>query len=516
MMDQDFAEIAAAPRAARSRDTLRIAIVGAGFGGIGLAILLKQAGFGAITLFEKAGSIGGTWRDNAYPGAACDVPSHLYSFSFAPKSDWTHRFSGQAEILAYLHEVAARYGIDKLVRPNQAVQGAAFNAADLTWSVETADGAVEKFDIFIPAVGQLAIPSVPTLPGLEDFAGPHFHSARWDYSIDLAGKRVGVVGSAASAVQFIPELAKICAQVSVFQRTPNWVIPRNNIAYSETRKKLFGAVPLYRHLMRQYLYLYGELLFFGAFKTGSWRAALVRKLATDHLKAQVPDPVLRAKLTPDYVLGCKRILITDDYLPCFSRDHVELVTEKIDSITPTGIRTADGQVRDFDALVFATGFDVRNCLTPVSIKGRYGIDLHHVWRDGPEAYLGIAMPGFPNMLIMYGPNTSLGHSSIILMLECQARYIVQCLERLVAADLDTLEVSAAAHARFNKRLQAELGRMVWTTGCASWYGQGGRITANWSGSTLEYGRRMKRVDFGDFVLEPRRADFLSAPSGQRG
>jgi cation diffusion facilitator CzcD-associated flavoprotein CzcO len=500
-------------RPERARATLRIAIVGAGFGGVGLAILLKQAGFGAVTVFEKAGSIGGTWRDNAYPGAACDVPSHLYSFSFAPKADWTHRFSGQAEILDYVRDVAARYGIDKLVRLNTAVRGAVFNAGDLTWSVETGDGAVEKFDIFIPAVGQLAIPSVPDLTGLEDFQGPRFHSASWDHSVDLAGKRVGVIGSAASAVQLIPELAKIAAGVGVFQRTANWVIPRNNIAYGETRKKLFGALPLYRYLMRQYLYLYGELLFFGAFKTGSWRAALVRKLAIDHLKAQVPDPVLRAKLTPDYVLGCKRILITDEYLPCFSKEHVELVTERIEAITPDGIRTADGRERHFDALVFATGFDVRNCLTPVRIQGRDGIDLHHVWRDGPEAYLGIAMPGFSNMLIMYGPNTSLGHSSIILMLECQARYIVQCLERLVAADLDTLEVSAAAHERFNRRLQAELGRMVWTTGCASWYGQGGRITANWSGSTLEYGRRMKRVDFGDFVLGHNPATARAASGG---
>jgi cation diffusion facilitator CzcD-associated flavoprotein CzcO len=251
--------------------------------------------------------------------------------------------------------------------------------------------------------------------------------------------------------------------------------------------------------LRQYLYLYGELLFFGAFKTGSLRARLIRYLSLKHLRNQVADPVLREKLTPDYMLGCKRVLISDDYLPCFNLAHVELVTEGIDTITPGGIRTLDGVERDFDTLIFATGFDVRNCLRPVEIRGRGGSDLQTVWRDGPEAYRGVAVAGFPNMFLLYGPNTNLGHNSIIVMLEAQFGYILQCLDRVVAGDLDTLEVSAEAQARYNERLQTRLGSMVWSTGCGSWYGQGGKITANWSGSTLEYRRDMRRVDFRDFV-----------------
>jgi cation diffusion facilitator CzcD-associated flavoprotein CzcO len=498
-MDQVSGALPPGFRATRRRETLRIAIVGAGFGGIGLAIRLKQAGFRCITVFEQSGTIGGTWRDNTYPNAACDVASHVYSYSFAPKADWTHRFSRQPEILAYLQDVAARFGVTPLVRLTTGVRRATHDAASGTWKLETSRGAVEAFDIFIPAVGQLGTPSIPAFHGMDDFSGRRFHSARWDHAAKLAGKRVAVVGSAASAVQFIPQLARICARVTVFQRSANWILPRNDAAYGRVRQALLRHLPFYRYLLRQYLYLYGELLFFGAFKTGSLRARLIRFLSLKHLRNQVADPVLREKLTPDYVLGCKRVLISDDYLPCFNLAHVELVTEGIDTITPGGIRTLDGVERDFDTLIFATGFDVRNCLRPVEIRGRGGSDLQTVWRDGPEAYRGVAVAGFPNMFLLYGPNTNLGHNSIIVMLEAQFGYILQCLDRVVAGDLDTLEVSAEAQARYNERLQTRLGSMVWSTGCGSWYGQGGKITANWSGSTLEYRRDMRRVDFRDFV-----------------
>jgi cation diffusion facilitator CzcD-associated flavoprotein CzcO len=498
-MDQAMSELAPAGVARRTRAGLRVAIMGAGFAGIGLAILLKKAGFTNLTLFERKGDVGGTWRDNSYLGAACDVQSHLYSYSFAPRTDWSQRYSGQAEILAYIQGVARDHGMLPHVRLNTAVAGAEYDAARAEWHVRTADGAVDVFDIFIPAVGQLSRPVIPDFPGLEGFAGPRFHSAAWDHTVDLAGKRVALVGCAASAVQILPELTKIALHVDVYQRTPNWLVPRGNGAYPAWRKALFRAVPAYRQALRLYLYLYGEFLF-DAFRTGSWRNKLLKSVALKHLAAQVPDPVLRAKLTPQYELGCKRVLFSDDFYPCFSKGHVALVTDRIAGFEAAGVRTVDGAVHPADVAIFATGFDVTNCLAPVAIQGRDGVSLNALWHDGPFAYRGVAVPGFPNMLIMYGPNTNLGHNSIIVMLEAQARYIVQCLGRMVDYNLATLEVAESACAAWNERVQRELGQMVWSTGCGSWYeSAGGRITANWSGSTLEYRRVMKAPVFADFV-----------------
>jgi cation diffusion facilitator CzcD-associated flavoprotein CzcO len=500
-MDQAIKQVdSAESRMRRSREGLRIGIVGAGFGGIGLAILLKRSGFAAVTILERSGRIGGTWRDNTYPGAACDVQSHAYSFSFAPWTEWTLRYSGQAEILAYIDRVALAHGIMPLVKFNTTVTAAAFDESRQEWRVVSADGCVRAFDIFIPAVGQLSQPSIPDFPGLADFAGAYFHSARWDHSVALAGRRVALVGSAASAVQILPELTKMCAHVDVYQRTPNWIVPRNNGAYPAWRKLLFRYLPGYRWLLRQYLYFYGEVLF-GAFRTGSWRNRLLKMVALRHLENQVQDPALRARLIPQYELGCKRVLFADDFYPCFSQPHVNLVTSRIERLERAGIRTRDGTLRDADAVVFATGFDVRNCLRPVSISGRDGVDLQSIWHDGPQAYRGVAVPGFPNMYIMYGPNTNLGHNSILVMLECQARYIVRCLERVVAENLATLEVSEVATRRYNDKLQVDLKQMVWSTGCGSWYESGSKITANWSGSTLEYGRMMKEVESGDFIAK---------------
>ena len=502
-MDQS-AGVLARPtaRVARTRADLRICIVGAGFGGIGLAVQLRRAGFGDVVLFERGPAVGGTWRDNTYPGAACDVQSHLYSYSFAPRTNWSQRYSGQAEILAYIQGVADEFGVTPLVRLNTAVVRADFDAADETWAVTTSDGATAHFDIFIPAVGQLSHPVIPPFAGLADFAGSVFHSAAWDHGVALAGRRVAIVGSAASAVQITPELTKIAGHLDVFQRTANWLVPRNNAAFTQRHHTMFERLPGYRLAMRLYLYLYGEFLF-DAFRTGSMRNGMLKKAATKHLETQVADPVLREKLRPGFELGCKRVLFSDDFYPCFSHDHVSLVTEPIERFEATGIRTRDGVLHQADAVVFATGFDVRNCLRGVAITGRSGIDLQQKWHAGPEGYRGIGVPGFPNMFLMYGPNTNLGHNSIIVMLEAQSRYIVKCLVHMVEADLATLEVREEAHRRYNEELQQALGRMVWSTGCGSWYTSEGKITANWSGSTLAYRRLMAAVDFGDFLREAR-------------
>jgi len=472
--------------------------MGAGFGGIGLAILLRRAGLQAITILEKGAAVGGTWRDNTYPGAACDVPSHLYSFSFAPNPAWSQRYSGQAEILAYIQRTADVHGITPLVRFGQDVIGAAYDAAANVWHVSTAGGARFTFDIFIPAAGQLSRPSIPDFPGRADFAGESFHSAQWRHDLDLRGKRVAVVGCAASAVQFIPEVAKLAAHLDIFQRTPNWLVPRNNGPYSATQKRLFALFPPARQAVRQSIYVGAEFLF-GAFRTGTWRNKFLRNTALKHLAAQVPDPVLRAKLTPSYEIGCKRVLFTDDYYPVFAQPHVSLVSEPIARFEAAGIRTRDGALHEAEMVIFGTGFDVTNCLRPVSITGRDGRDLQTEWQNGPEAYRGVAVPGFPNMFIMYGPNTNLGHNSIIVMLEAQARYIAQCLTRVADHGLRAIEVSVAATRDYNVTVQQRLGKTVWSTGCGSWYaGPSGKITANWYGSTLEYGREMRRVRFADF------------------
>jgi cation diffusion facilitator CzcD-associated flavoprotein CzcO len=483
----------------RDRASLRIAIVGAGFGGLGMAIALRKAGFSAITVFERGERVGGVWRDNVYPGAACDVPSHLYSYSFALNPDWTRLFSGQAEILAYIERVAAQTGVLDLVELNATVKAATFDEAESVWRVETADGRVRTFDILIPALGQLSTPVIPAFEGLETFKGPAFHSAAWDTKAELNGRRVGVIGSAASAVQIVPELAKTSSELSVFQRSPSWLIARNNTDHGPVTRAVFKHLPFVQAGLRLGLYWLEEWLIYGAMRTGSWRNRVVQGMARRFLEDQIKDPDLRARLTPDYVLGCKRLLVSDDYLATFNAPNVALVTDAIARIEPEGVRTRDGVLHALDALVFATGFDVRHCLSAIAMTGRGGQTLEDYWREGPRAYRGVAAPGFPNMFILYGPNTNLGHTSIIVMLEAQARYVVRCLKRLVAEDLQTLEVKDDATEAYNVDLQRKLGETVWATGCGNWYGQNGKITANWPGTTADYRRQMRRVRWGDLI-----------------
>ena len=484
----------------RRRASLRIALVGAGFAGIGAAVVLRRAGFTDVTVFERGQGVGGTWRENTYPGAACDVPSHLYSFSFAPKHDWSFRYARQPEILAYLEDVTDRFDLRRHIRFGVCVTSAVYDERDCTWHVHGSDDSVGVFDVFLPAVGQLSTPSIPAFAGLQSFQGAAFHAARWDHSAAHAGKRVAVVGSAASAVQIVPELARSCTRLSVFQRTPNWIAPRMDHGYGPRHTTLLRHLPGYRRLTRAAVYAYQEGLF-GAFRTGSRRNDWFTKLARWHLARQVPDPALRAKLTPDYTLGCKRLLLSDDYLPAFSRPNVELVTEAIDRFTPEGIRTRNGIERALDVVVFATGFDVRNCLAPVQVTGRGGLALREAWADGPHAYHGVASPGFPNMFFLYGPNTNLGHSSIVFMLECQFRYVARCLAEMVARGAASFEVRDAACRSYNDALYARLDKTVWATGCGNWYGQDGKITANWSGSTTAFWRQMRRPRMEDFVVE---------------
>lgn len=480
-----------------------IAIVGAGISGLCMGIQLKQAGITNFTIFEKSSDVGGTWLDNSYPGAGCDVPSHLYSYSFEPHPTWSRRYSPQSEILAYFQHCARKYGIYPHIRFRTELASARFDEPAGKWWLRTTAGDEVTANVLVSGVGQLNRPAYPTIPGLDTFAGSTFHSARWNHSYDLRGKRVGVIGTGASALQFIPQIAPEVAQLHVFQRSPNWVVPRNDYAYSASAKWAFANVPLLQRLYRLKIYLQLEKNFM-AFHRGAWLAWLMKRGALAYLEAQVPDPALRRLLTPDYPIGCKRVLISDDFYSALVRPNVEVVADPIDHVTADSVVTRDGRTRSVDALIYATGFEATKFLAPMHIEGLGGAALEDAWRAGAEAHLGVSVAGFPNFFVLYGPNTNLGHNSIIFMIECQVGYVMQCLQRLMQDRLRYLDVKRDAMARYNDEVQRELANTVWTTACENWYKiESGRVVNNWSGFTLSYWSRTRHPNFGDFVLCPR-------------
>ncbi|MEU0487258.1 NAD(P)/FAD-dependent oxidoreductase [Streptosporangium sp. NPDC006013] len=462
----------------------KIAIIGAGFGGLCMAIQLEKAGIRSYTIFEKGDNVGGTWRDNTYPGAGCDIPSHLYSFSFEKYSSWTRRFPEQPEILGYLERCADKYGVRSRLRLNTAVVAATFEESLGKWRVRTAAGD-ELFDVVVSAVGQLNQPRLPDIPGMSTFNGAAFHSARWDHSVDLTGRRVAVIGSGSSAAQLIPKVAEVADHLDVFQRTPNWVIPKADAVFGSGARAAFRYVPFLQRAYREWIYRYAEITLYPAL-AGGWSSDPLRKRALEHLHDQVPDPVLRAKLTPDYPVGCKRIVADSKFYPALTRPNVDVVTDRITRIVPGGVETAAG-LREADAIVYATGFETSDFLVPIQVTGRDGRHLAEEWKDGAEAYLGIAVPHFPNLFLLYGPNTNLGHSSIVFMIECQVRYIMGCLPQLVAHG--PMEVRPETMATWRRSLETAMERMVWQAGCTSWYkNAAGRVTNNWPGTTTAYRR----------------------------
>jgi cation diffusion facilitator CzcD-associated flavoprotein CzcO len=385
-----------------------VAIVGAGFAGLGLAMRLARAGIRTFTIFERAASIGGTWRENTYPGAACDIPSHLYSFSFEQNPDWERTYAGQAEILRYLEFCAAKYALYEHIRFGSDVRAARFDERRNRWTLELADGTTFDAAVLVTACGVLNKPQLPNLPGLETFAGPAFHSAQWRHDVDLNGKRVGVIGTGASAVQIVPEIAPRVASLTLFQRSAPYVIPKPDRPYGARERKLYRKLPFLLRASRALTYAVHEVRFV-AF--GYVRAAIEpsRRIFEKMLERQVPDPELRRKLTPDYQMGCKRVMISNDYFSALARENVEVVTDRVERVTPNGVVTADGRERAFDVLVYATGFAATGFLVPMRVAGRNGTLLQDVWRDGAEAYLGVSVAGFPNFFMLYGPNTNLGH-----------------------------------------------------------------------------------------------------------
>jgi cation diffusion facilitator CzcD-associated flavoprotein CzcO len=475
-------------------------VIGAGFGGLAAAIKLRKAGFKRLAVLEKAERLGGTWRDNTYPGAACDVPSRLYSYSFALNPNWSRAYSCQPEIQAYMEAVADRFGVRGSIRFHAEVERADWDEAAKVWRVSLKDGDTLEAPVLVSALGQLNRPSFAGIPGRETFKGESWHSARWRHDVDLKGKTVGCIGSGASAIQYIPEVAKEAGKVLIFQRTPNYIIPRLDKPTPAWLRRLYAAVPLVDRAFRYFIWQMMDLRF-RAFKRDTPSAASFRKLAIGYLEKQIDDPDLRAKLTPTYPVGCKRILISDDYYQTLRRDNVELITEAVAEITPAGVKTADGAEHACDVIVYGTGFDTTHFLAPLEIHGAGGRTLTEAWKDGAEAYLGVTVAGFPNLFMLYGPNTNLGHNSIIIMLEAQADYVMKCLKEMRRRRAKALEVRPAAFTAFNTQLQHDLESTAWAGECSSWYKTAsGKITNNWAHDTATYCRQTAQPKFDDYAF----------------
>lgn len=465
---------------------VRVIVIGAGFGGLGAAIALQRAGNAEVTVLEKADGIGGVWRENTYPGAACDVPSALYSWSFAPNRRWGRRYSPQPEILDYIRRTAQQEGILDRVRTGVEVQ--CCDWVDGEWRVTTDAGEL-RADVLVPAVGQLSRPVIPRIPGIEDFAGPAFHSAQWRHDVPLAGRRVAVVGTGASAIQFVPRIAPEAEHVTVFQRSAPYVVPKPDGAHGPLHRLLSDRTPFGR-AERGTVFGLTEIVNHMLLADSVGTKAL-HALWAAHLRLRVRDAELRRTLTPDYPLGCKRLLFSNDWYPTLDRDDVSVVADDVTGVEPTGLRTADGRLHEADVLIWGTGFAAAEVLGPIEVTAQ-GTSLREAWADGASAHLGITVPGFPNLFVMYGPNTNLGGSSIIGMLEAQAGYLVQAVDDI--GRRGPRQVRREVFEAWDEEIQGRLGESVWAQ-CESWYRvEGGRITTNWPGQVMEYQRRTARFD----------------------
>lgn len=484
----------------RSDPREHVLIVGSGFAGLCMGIRLLQQGHFAFTILEQADRLGGTWRDNVYPGCACDVQSHLYSFSFAPNPAWTRMFPTQPEILDYMERCADRFGLRPHLRFGVTVTGASFDEAEGLWTVTTASGEALRARVLVAACGGLSVPAYPDVPGLERFAGTTFHSARWRHDVDLAGKRVAVIGTGASAIQFVPRIAPRVGRLSLFQRTPPWILPKPDRAITGGERRAFERAPWTQRLYRRWIYCYLETRVL-PFTIHPGIMRLIQRTALRYLERSVADPALRARLTPDYTIGCKRVLISNDYYPALQRSNVELVTDAIERVTPRGVVTRDGRERAADVLILGTGFQASERLAPFPLAGRGGRDLAGSSPDGPEAFLGTVVSGFPNLFWLVGPNTGLGHSSMIYMIEAQVELAMRCLRAMKERRLRFMDVRPEQQTAFNQRLQARLARTVWASGCTSWYRtSSGKNTTLWPGFTWEFRLRAARAPLEAFEL----------------
>ncbi|MDT7549409.1 MAG: hypothetical protein QOE84_1803 [Actinomycetota bacterium] len=483
--------------------SVRVAIIGSGFAGLGVAIGLRRQGEGDFVVLERANDLGGTWRDNSYPGCACDVPSHLYSFSFAPNPNWSRMFSGAAEIHDYMQQVATEHGVRPHLRFGTELLDARWIEGEQRWHLTTTRGPLTA-QVLVCGTGPLSEPLVPDLPGLADFEGNAFHSARWDHEHDLTGGRVAVVGTGASAIQFIPAVAEQAAALTVFQRTPPWVLPRFDRAIKDSAKEKYRANPRRQLRARSAIYWLRELNLLAFTKRGRV-SRLAERLARHHLRRQVPDAALRERLTPSYALGCKRILLSDDYYPALVRPNVEVVAAPVVEVRAHSVVDGDGREHPVDTIVFATGFHTTDQPIAARLRGRDGRLLSEVWDPSPQAYLGTTVSGFPNLFLMLGPNTVLGHTSVIYMIEAQVTYVLDALRTMDRLGASSVDVTERALSSYNDDIQRQLAGTVWNAGgCKSWYlDAAGRNSSLWPTHTFRFRKRTQRFDVESYLLTPR-------------
>ena len=485
-------------------------IIGSGFAGIGMAVAFKQAGLHDFVILERAQDVGGVWRDNSYPGAACDVPSHLYSFSFEPNPNWSRTFAPQAEIHAYLRHCARKYALAPHIRFGAEVAHAQYDEPHSVWRVTLADGTTLSAALLISGTGQLSRPAFPNLPGMETFKGHTFHSAHWDHGYALSGKRVAVVGTGASAIQFVPQIAPKAGRLDLYQRTPPWILPKPDREVSRAEHWLFRHLPFTQKLMRTGIYWMLESRVLG-FVVNPKLMKAVELMARRHIKRRIADPILRDKVTPDYTIGCKRVLVSNDYYPSLTRQNVDVITTGVARIEPNAVVTTDGTRREVDCLIFGTGFHATDPFPRGAVLGTGGVDLVDAWGGGAEAYLGTTVAGFPNFFMVVGPNTGLGHSSMVFMIESQVAYVVDALKSMRAHRVAAIDVRPDVQRRFNDGLQKRLAHAIWSEGgCVSWYldPKTGKNTTLWPGFTWQFRRATAHFRLADY-----RTRALPAPKG---
>lgn len=476
-------------------------VIGTGFAGLCAAIKLKQQGENNFVILERNSQLGGTWYDNRYPGAACDVESHLYSFSFEPNPNWSRQFSPQQEILAYMNATAAKYDLLKHIQFNIEVTQAFFDETTAIWTLQTQTNQQFSAPVIISCTGGLSQPAYPDIKGITSFKGTCFHTARWNQKFDYKNKTVAVIGTGASAIQVVPAITKETKKTLLFQRTPPWLLPKPDAQISRWRKWLYNHIPGWQLLHRKRLYWQHEVMALG-FISHPVLLKLGSKLALRHLKKNVPDAALRKKLTPIYTMGCKRVLLSNDYYQAVSSENVELITEKILEINENGIRTADGRQINTDAIIMATGFQAAEQVSQFEVRGRNGLCLNNAWENGAEAYLGTTVSGFPNMFLVVGPNTGLGHSSMILMIEAQVQYIMEALKTIQQKKAKFIDLKPEVQKKYNQEIQEKLKRTVWQNGgCISWYQmQNGKNVTLWPGFTFSFMQRTRKFETDKYEI----------------
>lgn len=477
-----------------------IAVVGGGFGGVAAVVMLRRAGFSDVTVFERGDRVGGVWHHNTYPGAACDVPSHLYEFSFAPNPRWSRRYAPQAEIQAYLEDTVEREGLRDRIRTGVEVRAAAWNAEESLWTLDTSAGPFEA-DILLTACGQLSVPSIPAIDGLSAFDGPSFHTAQWRHDVPLAGRRVAMIGTGCSAIQVGPAIASSVGQLDIYQRSPGWTFPRMDYAYKDRTKRLLERVPALQRADRAGNFAFHELGAAAMTGRSPWLLPAFRAIGRWQINKAIKDPELRRKVTPTDEIGCKRVMLTDEWYPTLTRPNVSLITDRIERVTPNGVVTADGAERPADVLVLATGFRTHGFVTPMEVTGADGVSLTDQWAGVPRAYLGLSVPGFPNMFLLYGPNTNGGTGSVIYTIEAGVQHVIAAMRAMQFSAARTIEVRPEVAEAFDRELRDALAQTVWHTGCTNWYvDENGHDPNQWPWLWSAYRRRTAAIAPGTYRL----------------